>query len=173
MATATKRKVNSKGKGQRIERSLCKILEQRFGRPFERCVGSGNRWSQVKELSPAMKDTLVGDIVCPPGFLWSLECKGGYEKDIDFNSILDGGCRKIDEFLRQVGADAERCGKMPLLAYKRDRMPWVAFVRIDDMPSMMDFDYRLMYRDWGCVLLEKLLEAEDEFFFSDGARSTG
>ena len=63
-----------------------KILSARFGKPFERTVGSGARFSQVKGMTEASKQTLLGDISVPDGFHWVLECKSGYEDKIDLGS---------------------------------------------------------------------------------------
>lgn len=126
-------KINSRDKGKRTERALCKILTERFGKPFSRVVGSGNRWSQV-ELSQAGKDTLVGDIVCPEGFLWSIECKGGYD-DVTFDSILSAkGNKTFKSFLSQAEADAERSGKQALICWYRHGT-WWAFAGVMDMPG--------------------------------------
>jgi hypothetical protein len=162
-----KKKVNSGNKGDRTERNLCKLLIARFGRPFERVVGSGNRWGQVKEMTQAMKDVLVGDIATPEGFLWTLECKGGYEREIDFHSLFLKGNRKLDEFLVQVSNDADkRSKKKPMLLYKRNLRQWLAFVRTKDLPKKPKFTYKMVYGDWTCVAFETLLEAPDTYFFT-------
>jgi hypothetical protein len=45
-----KRKADGKKKGNRVELSLSKVLNKRFGGGFSRSVGSGNRWGQVAHL---------------------------------------------------------------------------------------------------------------------------
>jgi hypothetical protein len=159
-----KKKVNSGDKGDRTERALCKLLSERFGADFERSVGSGNRWKQVKSLSESSKNVLVGDIVCPDGFAWVLESKGGYEGKVDFHSLFLKGNATIDSFIEQVMADVERCKKQPMILYKRNLRQWIAFVPTALLPTGIEFDYSLNYRDWTAVALEKLLEAPDEYF---------
>src|SRR4051812_1913406 len=95
-----KKKKNSGDKGKRTERNLIKILEQRFGPGFSRTIGSGNRWGQGVHLPKHAKDTFTGDIVCPEGFKWVFESKGGY--DIDFNSVFSGGSAELDSFIEQA-----------------------------------------------------------------------
>ena len=94
-----KQAVNSKKKGNRVELELCKKLTDHFGVDFSRSVGSGNRWGQVNYLPDHARKTLIGDICVPEHFKWVIECKGGYDTDVDFSSVLDGGCSRIDEFI--------------------------------------------------------------------------
>jgi hypothetical protein len=156
-----KKKKNSGNKGSRAERELCKKLSERFGKPFERSVGSGNRWAQVKGMSQAAKDTLLGDLSCPDGFRWVLESKCGYEDKVDFHNLWVQGNKTIDDFIKQVTDDAVRSGRQPLLLYKRNLRPWVAFFRMEDRPyaegKPVVFEYALIYREWMGVALDVLL----------------
>lgn len=162
LAPRRKKKVDGKRKGNRGELELTKILTERFGTSFSRSVGSGNRLSQVN-LPQHAKDVYSGDIVVPKNFAWTVEVKNGYS-DVDLGAIFGDGCRELDAFLQQAADDAGRCGRKPLLCWKRDRKPWLAFVRSCDLIG--DFDYRLVYREWSGVDLKKLLMLEDEFFLS-------
>lgn len=164
-ASRRKKKVNSGDKGHRAERALCKLLSARFAAPFERSVGSGNRWSQVKDLTSSGKDVLVGDVVCPDGFAWVLESKSGYEDKIDLHSFFAKGNATVDGFIAQVSADAERSGKQPMLLYKRNLRPWICFVPTPLLPNGVEFEYSLRYRGWTAVSLERLLKAPDVYFF--------
>jgi hypothetical protein len=85
------KKIKSGIKGKRVELEVVKSLNERFskvlaanpdGGKFSRSVGSGNRWGQNVHLSKNAVNTYSGDIVCPEGFLFVLESKGGYN-DID------------------------------------------------------------------------------------------
>lgn len=163
-----KKKIKSgiKGKGQ--ERQICKILNARFAdllskNPkmgnFQRSVGSGNRYAQAN-LSQVATNLYSGDIICD-GFNFVIESKSGY--DIDFITAF-GGNKKIDVFLDQVSGDSERCGRKPLLIYKKDRMQALAFLKVLPVEK---FEYKMFYRDWIVVLLEDLLKVmPDEFFFN-------
>jgi hypothetical protein len=163
-----KKRLNSGDKGHRTESNLCKLLSARFNKPFERSVGSGNRWAQVDELTNSSKHVLVGDIVCPDHFRWVLECKGGYEDKVDFHSIFMNGNKTVDSFLDQVTLDAGRSNRDPMLLYKRNLKQWIAFIPTKMMPKIK-IPYSLRYRDWTAVALELLLAAPDEFFFVGGA----
>jgi hypothetical protein len=165
-----KKKVDGKSKGDRTELNLCKFLTKHFGKEFSRALGSGSRWSQVNQLPEHAKKTLSGDICVPEGFKWVIECKGGYEGDLNLTNVCDGPIARLDEFIEQVERDAEYCNRKPIILWKRNRKPWLAFVKSDDyeldnLPSYV-FEYHIQYRDWTVVQLDLLLKGtEKEFWF--------
>lgn len=170
---APKKRKKSGAKGKRHELEVVKRLNERFARlladnpdwgRFSRSAGSGNRWGQVDNLPKHAKDTYSGDITCPANFIFVLESKGGYN-EIDICSAFSGGHRELDSFLKQSEDDSERSGRKPMLVWKKDRKPRLAFVRTSDMPSKRKFQYCLHYRDWSAVLLDDLLEEGDDYFF--------
>lgn len=166
------KKIKSGRKGKRVELDLIKSLNERFAaalaaRPsagkFSRSVGSGNRWGQRVHLSKAASDTYSGDIVCPEGFLFVLESKGGYN-DIDLCTAFSGRQSELDAFLKQVSDDSARCGRMPLLLWKKDRKPRLAFIRSSDLGERA-FPCMMRYGEWTAVSFEDLASLEDDFFF--------
>jgi len=148
----------SKRKGNRNELELAKILTKRFGREFSRSIGSGNRWSQTC-LSADQGKVFAGDLVCPAGFKFCIECKAGYD-EVSIFSLCQSA--KIDQFLQQAVEDALRCGKQPLLCWKQTRQPWIVFVQ-EEVQSL----YQYRYGDWSVLLLEDLLGRGDQFFFAE------
>jgi len=181
-----KKKKNSKNKGKRGELQLCKLLTERFNRPkkphydgvqngldgrpiigpmpdppriFSRVVGSGNRWSQVEYVS----NDYIGDIVTPPGFKFVIECKFGYS-EINLTSILTRKCKQLDSFLKQSEKDAKRAGQLPLLCWKVERQPWMAFYHAKDAANINPFIY-IKYGSWICTPLTTLLSLGDSYFF--------
>jgi len=160
-----KRKANSGQKGKRAERILCKVLTKRFGKEFSRTIGSGNRWSQVKEMPQHAKDTFTGDICAPEGFLYSLECKNGYEDKIDLGKIFTSRNKTLDGFLKQSIKEAKDCNRLPAICWKRQRKPWVVFVKEKDLKDKKNFPARLIYHGWVCIDLDQWLEQEDSVFF--------
>lgn len=159
-----KKKVNAKRKGNRVERELCKLLTKRFETEFSRSVGSGNRWSQVHHMPEHAKKTLVGDICVPENFLWVIECKGGYEKDIDLNGVFDGNSR-LDSFIEQSENDEGQSERKPVIFWKRSRKPWLAMVRENNCPNF-DFEVSVNYKNWRIIKLEELLDnTNDDFWF--------
>ena len=127
-------------------------------------MGSGNRWAQVKHLPEHAKSTLLGDICPPEGFRFVLESKCGYEDKVDFYSLFNGGNKQLDTFIEQSIAESGRAKRPPLLLYKRNRRPWIAFIRTADLIGK--YSYQLSYRDWTAVALDDLLKLDDTFFFN-------
>lgn len=156
------KKINGKKKGNRIELDLTKVLNTRFGKGFTRSVGSGNRWSQVNNLSEEASQVYSGDLVVPKGFRFVIESKGGYDS-IDMSSVFIRGNSELDSFLKQVTDDSNRCGRKPLLCWKKTRKPWLAFVHTKDLVGKT-FKFKMQYGKWSIVALEHLLKLEDEFF---------
>lgn len=154
-----KKKKNSKAKGNRVELELAKILTAHFAKPFERSVGSGNRWSQVNQLSKAAKEVFLGDLCPPEGFKWVIECKGGYENKIDFNNL--GPIAQIDSFIQQSTDDAKRSEKLPIIFWKQSRKPWLTLVLEENSPSALPFFYRIHYRNWIVLPMKELLQITD------------
>jgi len=146
----------SKRKGNRNELELAKILSKRFGREFSRSIGSGNRWSQTS-LNPDQSKVFAGDLVCPAGFRFAIECKAGYD-EVNIFSLNQSA--KIDMFLNQAVEDSVRCSKLPLLCWKQSRQPWIVFLK-EEVQS----PYQYRYGDWSVVLLDDLLGREEEFFY--------
>ncbi len=163
-----KQGINGGRKGKRVEREICKILTKRFGESFSRSVGSGNRWSQAN-LPKYARDVYSGDLVPPilkngKHFLFCVESMGGYS-GIDLDSIFIKGNKELDKFMEQVSNDSKRCGRKPLLVWKRDRQPWLAFLHTKELEGRQ-FKYKLHYGEWTCIALEHLLCLEDSFFFN-------
>lgn len=165
-----KKKINGSTKGKRSERSIVNIFNDRFSShfaqhpdigKFSRSVGSGNRFGQKVTLSKNQTEVYTGDIICET-FKYVIENKSGY--DIDLFGIFKKGHKEIDGFLSQVSKDCERVNKKPLLIYKKDHKDRICFVKAKDL-NLKDFEYYIIYRDWVCLSLEKLLEMPDDFFF--------
>ena len=160
-----KKKKDSSGKGKRGERNLGKVLKKRFGFEFTRTSGSGNRWGQVVFLPKHAQDTYSGDLVCPENFKFVIECKDGYG-DIDLHTCFERGLKKIDEWMEQSIDEHLRCGRLPIIAWKKNYKPWLAMVRSEDLKNR-EFKYLLKYKDWCIMALCKLLDLEDDFFFEN------
>jgi hypothetical protein len=166
-----KKKKNSGDKGKAGERSLIKELEKRFpGVPFSRTVGSGNRWSQAR-LTETAKKVFTSDIVTPDNFLFALECKKGYNEinlDQTVKRVSEGkkGHKKLDGFLNQAERDGEKVHKKPMMCWKRDYKPWLAFLKHEHLtPNLESHPERIIYGGWSILPLIKVLENPDDFFF--------
>jgi hypothetical protein len=172
------KRIKSGRKGKRVELGLVKDLNDRFSQilsknpswgRFSRSIGSGNRWGQNVHLSKTASNVYSGDLVCPDNFRFALESKGGYN-EIDLCTVFGGGQAELDSFLKQAESDGERCGRKPMLLWKKDRKPRIAFLKSADAPSR-DFTCSLSYGNWVGVPYEELIEEKDEFFFELGVQN--
>ncbi len=163
--TPKKKKINSGGKGKRREREIVKILNERFNTTeFSRTIGSGARIHQVGHLPKHAQDTFTGDLVTPANFAFSIESKGGYD-DVDLVSAFDEGHAQLDEFIKQAEHDAGASNRKPLLVWKKSRKPRLGFMKTVDLPHM-NWQYRLVYREWSAVSFDELLKEPDSFWFT-------
>ena len=170
MAKTTKKRINSKAKGNAAERELAKILTEHFGVPFARVgVTSGARPKQV-QLDRNAKEAHTGDLIPPDGFKFSVEAKS-VNIDIDFFDISI----PFERWLQQASEDAKSIGKLPMLCWKRNRKGWLAALPargvFRESGSYGDYYVRYGYNaiNWGWIVcrLDALLEAnpECEFWF--------
>jgi hypothetical protein len=166
-AEKKRKKKNSGNKGHRGERNLCKVLKKRFGFEFTRTIGSGNRWGQVCFLPKFAQNVYSGDLICPENFKFVIECKDGYG-DIDLHTCFEQGLKKIDEWMEQATDEHLRCGRLPIIVWKKDYKPWLAMIRKEDLKG--EFRYLLSYKDWYIMALSKILDLEDDFFFKNGKK---
>jgi hypothetical protein len=167
-AKKPQKKINSSVKGKVNEREVVKILNKRFSKIlsenpswglFSRTMGSGNRFSQVA-LSYNAKQIFSSDISCPPSFKFTIESKAGY--DIDLCSAFSGS-KEIDSFLKQATEDGEKSNKMPMVLWKKNRRPRLAFIHSKVAPNLPT--YHMIYREWIAMSFEDLLIESDDFFF--------
>ena len=162
--------INSGSKGKTSEREVCKILNDRFkglyekypqNGQFSRSIGSGNRFGQKVVLSQAAKDTFLGDLTCPTNFKFVIECKCGYNH-VDLSASFNGH-KQLDDFISQSVLESNRTGRIPLLLWKKDYRPWLAFIQNPPITA----EYQMKYREWMVIPLEVLLSLPDEFFFTE------
>lgn len=159
----SRKKNTSKKKGNRGENALCDVLEARFpGSNFARVLGSGNRGKQVT-LSEEIRGAFTGDIMCPSNFKWVVECKYGYQ-DHEFMGFFEGGHKLVDEWMVKAQREGDYIHKQPILCWRKPRQPWLAFLP-EKLIKGLKFDYKMCYRDWSFVLLTKLLEQPDSYWF--------
>ena len=67
-----------------------------------------------------------------------------------------------------VTQDHLRCGREPLLLWKRSRKSWLAFIKTREIEKHFDhFPVKLIYGEWSGIMLDKLLELDKEFWHED------
>lgn len=112
-------RINSKAKGSKGERDLCKWWKDWTGQEFTRVPSSGGlRWSRTSDTTG---DIINADQKHYLRFPFSIECK--VHKSIDFKDILKGNknCQVID-FWGQASDDAKRGSKIPILFMRENGM---------------------------------------------------
>lgn len=157
-----KPKIHSGHKGDRGEKGVIKLLTERFDLPFSRVPDSG-AFASHANLPEELKSAYVGDIVCPVKFKWCIECKNGYDGDINFDTIFFKAVKnaQLDTFLEQATKDAGRINKKPMLCWKKTGKPYLAFTHEYQLG-----DYWFKYRDWYACPLVELLKLPDEHFLT-------
>ena len=68
--------------------------------------------------------------------------------------------------LEQALNDSNRCGRKPMMCWKKTRKPWLAFVLSEELQGH-DFKYAMKYGRWTGVALEHLLKLDNSFFMND------
>ncbi len=111
---------NSKQKGNKFERTVCKFWEKWTGYEFQRVPQSGGlRWKNASDIT---SDVICTDKKHSKRFPFSVECKS--YQDIRFEHILlEHKSCKIIEFWEQTKRDAKRGGKIPTLFMRYNSMP--------------------------------------------------
>ena len=112
-------RINSKKKGNRFEREICKFFQEWTGYEFSRVPQSGGlRWKDTQSIT--------SDVICTDDFYsrrwpFSIECKS--YNDIRFEHLLlEKKSCKIHTFWLQALRDAKRAHKKPLLIMKYNGM---------------------------------------------------
>jgi len=111
-----KRRVNSKRKGSTFERRIAKLLNERFDTTeFCRTPGSGAFGS-----THALPQYLIvhGDLITPQNFKYVIECKNGYDVDLD---DLFKENSEFYKFIEQAKKESADCGKEWMVIYKKNR----------------------------------------------------
>jgi len=156
-------KINSKKKGNRVEREFAKALNNRFNldNAFRRVPMSGafttnNIFTDVRQDA---KEILSGDLIVPENFNFSIECKG--RQDFNFWDMLNDDTLhlEIDDWIIQASNDASISGKEPLLLIKvNNRKPFALFpVKLKET--------NIRYKEFSVLRFDYLLKLEDKFFF--------
>lgn len=157
----SKKSINAKAKGNRVENELAKILSERFNRKFSRVPMSGG-WGTVNRNQGVREDALEvlsGDLMAPKDFKFSIESKS--RADFNFWDFLNEDTKEldIDSWLFQVENDAIAVNKEPLLYIKiNNKKPFVMF------PKSMH-ETTMSYKKYSIMRFDYFLQLEDDFFF--------
>ena len=149
--------VNGRRKGINFERSIAKKLNGRFKtEEFCRTPGSG-AFGTTHKLPQYLK--VHGDLITPENFKFVIECKNGY--DVQMDDIFK---RKSDlyEFIKQAERDGEASGRDWLLIYKKTRRKEVVVTTVRFPVST----FGTINNEYFFYSLSDLLELEDLYFLN-------
>ena len=151
-------KINSKKKGNRVEREIAQTLTERFNKPFKRVPMSG-AWgtnNQQEDIRQDAMEILSGDLIVPKDFKFSIEVKS--RKSFNFFDFFNKGS-ELHEWMEQCLEDAKKSDKLPMLIVKINyHEPFVLTqypIKVSDMS----------FQNWQIITLEQFLELEDDLFF--------
>ena len=123
-ALKKKKRKNSRAKGSTFERSIAKLLNDRFNTTeFSRTPGSG-AFATTHSLPDHLK--IYGDLITPQNFKYCIECKKGYNKENLYS--LYNYSSDTWKFIDQCQKDSDKCDKIPMVIFKQDRHPTLAIV---------------------------------------------
>jgi len=112
-----KRRINSRSKGNRFERKIAKLLNERFEtKEFCRTPGSGAFGTTHTSLPTHIK--VHGDLITPEKFRFVVECKSGYKVELDDLFKKDS---QFWKFIAQAKRDSETANKPWILIYEKTR----------------------------------------------------
>jgi Holliday junction resolvase len=154
-----KPRVNSKRKGATFERKIAQTLNERFQtNEFSRTPGSG-AFGSTHQLPQHL--IVHGDLITPQNFRFTIECKNGYNLEIDdiFKDSSD-----FHKFIEQAKNDARRAGNRDwMVIYKKNRRKEIVVVE-EKIPSLKNYIY---YNNCCYIyLLKDVLSKPDEYWFT-------
>jgi len=123
---------NVKAKGSNWELKVAELLTKATEKEFRRVPLSGawtggqNRIRNANVFSGGV-EALTGDIMCPDGFPFSIECKNTQDYP-RFHLMIANGDIQVNDYIRQSTEDAIHVKKIPMLALKRTRMGEFAMI---------------------------------------------
>ena len=159
--------VQSKAKGNRVEREFAKLFTDRFKQTFRRVPASGAHGTQIAntDIREDAKEILTGDLICPKGFRFSIEIKS--RKEFNFWDLLNRETKcEIHEWIEQAENEARVSRKDFLIIAKiNNRKPFVVF---DAAKIGLGLASHLLFNNgYGIIRLDNFLELPDTFFWKD------
>ena len=132
-----KTKVNCKTKGSSFERKIANLFKKHWGVVAYRTPSSGAYTS--RNVSQALKDATVGDVVIEELPELVIECKNYYS--LHFTSWFKESPQKesIWSFWCKLKKEAEEFNKIPLLICKEENSPIVVISDIDIANVFIDY----------------------------------
>ena len=126
----SKKKINSRAKGNRFENKVAKTLNDRFDtKEFCRTPGSG-AFATTHSLPEYLK--VYGDLITPEKFKFIIECKKGYDGE-QVSDLLNPKS-SISKMIAQAHRDSKKSSRKFLLIIGQNRQEPVAITNQTDLP---------------------------------------
>jgi hypothetical protein len=126
----SKKKINSRAKGNRFENKVAKTLNDRFNtKEFCRTPGSG-AFATTHSLPEYLK--VYGDLITPEKFKFIIECKKGYDGE-QVSDLLNPKS-SISKMIAQAHRDSKKSSRKFLLIIGQNRQEPVAITNQTDLP---------------------------------------
>jgi len=173
--------VNGKQKGNSFERRIANVFSERFKeqtgleQSFRRNIDSGSFFggnNQSRTQTHDLSKASFGDIVTPPGFKFSLECKF-YKTPPSFNSFLKQDIKQWDDWLTQAKQDSINSNQDMALIIKYNNVEEI--VLLDTFKTALKFQEldihtdlntnALKYRQFSVITMRDFLSLPNDFFF--------
>lgn len=154
-------KIQSKQKGNRGEREVAKIFNDKFKgeffkrAPFSGAFIGGNNRKNACVLTDEQQLAFASDIICPDFFRFVIEHKS--YASIDFWELFNESSN-LNSWIAQVSSDADFVKKDPMLIVKINNHKRIVFIK-EEVPN-----YKFEYKGWYCYWLDDLLAMPDTFF---------
>ena len=162
----SKKKINSRAKGNRFENKVAKTLNDRFNtKEFCRTPGSG-AFATTHSLPEYLK--VYGDLITPEKFKFIIECKKGYDGE-QVSDLLNPKS-SISKMIAQAHRDSKKSSRKFLLIIGQNRQEPVAITNQTDLP-VKGWMFKGYIDDLELVMFRMcdLLCIEDtHFFLNDG-----
>jgi Holliday junction resolvase len=156
--------INSKNKGNRVERDAAKIFSERFGETFRRVPSSGAHGTNLSNINirEDAKEILTGDLIVPKKFRFVIEVKS--RADFNFWDLINRDTiNEIDDWISQAEREAFTANKKMLIIIKINNKKMFAVYKKEDISTFIDTD--LVYKNkYVFTRLDYFLELDDNYF---------
>jgi hypothetical protein len=170
--------VNGKSKGNGFERKIANVLSERFKehtgleQSFRRNIDSGSFFgggNQFRTQTHDLSKASFGDIVTPPGFKYSIECKF-YKTAPGIKSLLNQDIKQWDEWLKQAEQDCTNSNQEMALIIKYNNVEEIVLLDNQKLTAklaqaLINNDLPLRYKNYVIITLSHFLSLPNSFFF--------
>jgi hypothetical protein len=153
--------MNSKKKGNRVEREISKILSEGFKENFKRVPMSGAYCGGKNYDDKLRKDAieiLSGDIISPDNFKFSIEVKS--RKTFNFFDFFNSKSELFSWF-EQCENDSNNANKNPMLIIKINNHQAVILFKTTE------YDSEFKFKNWNIMMLSEIFQLNKSIFFKE------